>query len=63
VSSIHNLRIHHAVVDRGFLDHLKRPEHRWKDSNEVDDVDWNDFSPDRDKWWTVMHAVMNLRFS
>jgi hypothetical protein len=23
VSSIHNLRIHHVVVERGFVDHLK----------------------------------------
>jgi len=23
VSSIHNLRIHHVVVERGFMDHLK----------------------------------------
>jgi hypothetical protein len=47
----------------GLLGPLERPEHRWKDNNEVDDVDWNDLSPDRDKWRAVIHVVMNLRVS
>jgi hypothetical protein len=47
----------------GLLGPLERPEHRWKDNNEVDDVDWNDLSPDGDKWRAVMHALMNLRVS
>jgi len=46
----------------GLFGPLERPEHRWKDNNEVD-VGWNDLSSDRDKWWAVMHMVMNLRVS
>jgi hypothetical protein len=25
------------------------------------DVDWHDLAYDRDKWWVLVHAVMNLR--
>jgi hypothetical protein len=25
------------------------------------DVDWIDLAEDRDKWWTLANAVMNLR--
>jgi len=26
------------------------------------DLDWIDLAQDRDRWWAVVHAVMNLRF-
>jgi hypothetical protein len=26
-----------------------------------EDMDWVDLAQDRDRWWTLVHAVMNLR--
>jgi hypothetical protein len=44
----------------GLFGPLGRPEHGWKDNNGMDDVDWNDLSPERDKCQAVMHTVINL---
>ena len=47
---------------------LVRPRHRWEDNIEMDlqevgwGRDWIDLAQDRDKWWTVVDAVMNFRF-
>jgi hypothetical protein len=44
-----------------------RSSRRWEDNTEVDlqevgsgGVDWVDLAEDR--WWTLLNAVMNLRF-
>jgi hypothetical protein len=36
--------------------HLDRTKVGWKG------VDWIDTAQDRDKWWAVVNAVINLRF-
>jgi hypothetical protein len=47
---------------------LGRPRHRWVDNNKMDlleigwgGVDWIGLAQDRDKWGTLVNAVMNLR--
>jgi hypothetical protein len=48
---------------------LGRPRHRWEDNIKMDlreigfgDVDWIQWTQDRDKWSALMNTVMNLRF-
>jgi len=49
---------------------LERPRHIWKDTikMELQDVGWGgggmnllDLAKDRDGWWTLLNAVMDLR--
>jgi hypothetical protein len=47
---------------------LGRPRHRWEDSIKMDlqelecgGMDWIDLAQDRDRWWAVVNAAMNLR--
>ena len=47
---------------------LRRPRRRWVDSIRMDlqevgcgYMDWNRLAQDRDKWRTLVSAVMNLR--
>ena len=47
---------------------LERPRHRWVDNIKMDlqevgcgYVDWIGLVQDRDRWWTLVSAVMNLR--
>jgi hypothetical protein len=47
---------------------LGRPRHRWEDNIKVDlkevgcgGMDWIDLAQDRDRWWAIVNAVMNLR--
>jgi hypothetical protein len=47
---------------------LKIPRHRWEDEVKMDlsktwdgGMDWIDLTQDRDRWWAVVNAVMNLR--
>jgi hypothetical protein len=47
---------------------LGRPRHRWGDGVRMDlreidlgGVDWIRLAQDRDRWWAVVIAVMNLR--
>jgi len=47
---------------------LGRPRHRWEDNIEMDlqevgcvGMDWIDLVQDRDRWGTLVNAVMNLR--
>jgi len=47
---------------------LGRPRHRWEDNIKMDlqeagcvGVDWIELAQDRDRWWTLVTAVMNLR--
>jgi len=47
---------------------LGRPRRRWEDNIEMDlqevgcgDMDWFYLAQDRDKWRTLVNAVMNLR--
>jgi len=47
---------------------LGRPMRRWEDNIEIDlqevgygGMDWTDLAQDRDRWWALVNAVMNLR--
>ena len=48
---------------------LGRPRHRWEDNIRMDlkevgwsgGMDWIDLAEDRDRWWILVSAVMNLR--
>jgi hypothetical protein len=46
---------------------LGRPRLRWEDNIKVDleevgsGMDWIDRAEDRDKWWALVNAVMNIR--
>jgi hypothetical protein len=47
---------------------LGRPRHRWEDGIRMDlgetgleGVDWFRLVQDKDQWWAVVSAVMNLR--
>jgi hypothetical protein len=47
---------------------LGRPKRRWEDGIRMDlreivrgSVDWIHLAQDRDRWWAVVSAVMNLR--
>ena len=42
---------------------LGRPWHRWEDSIKMDlqGVDWIDLAEERDRWWALLNAAMNLR--
>jgi hypothetical protein len=44
------------------------PRFRWEDNIKTDvlevglgGMDWIDLTQDRDRWWAVVNAVMNLR--
>jgi hypothetical protein len=46
---------------------LGRPRHRWVDNIKIDlreigwnGVDWIDTAQDRDQWWALVNAVLNL---
>jgi hypothetical protein len=46
-----------------------RPRHRWEDNIKMNlqevgwrGMDWMKLAQDRDRWWAVVNAVMNLCF-
>jgi len=46
-----------------------RPRHRWEDNIKMDlqevgcgGMDWIGLAQNRDRWWALVNAVMNLRF-
>ena len=48
---------------------LGRPSHRWEDNIKMDlqevgygGMDWIGLAENRDSWWALVNAVMNLRF-
>jgi hypothetical protein len=47
---------------------LGRPSRRWEDNIRMDlqdggceGMDWTGLAKDRDRWWAIVNAVMNLR--
>jgi hypothetical protein len=47
---------------------LERPRRRWKDNIKMDlqevgcvSMDWTDLAQDRDRWRSLVNAVMNLQ--
>jgi hypothetical protein len=47
---------------------LGRPRCRWEDNIKMDlqevgcgGMDWIELAQDRDRWWALVNAVMNLR--
>jgi hypothetical protein len=47
---------------------LGRPRHRWEDKIKIDiqevgwgGMDWIDMAQDRERWWPLVSAVMNLQ--
>jgi hypothetical protein len=46
---------------------LGRPKRRWEDNIKMDLQEWNGgmdwiaMAQDRDRWWALVNAVMNLR--
>jgi hypothetical protein len=47
---------------------LRRSRHRWENNIKVDlqevgcrGIDWIELAQDRDRWWTLVNAVMNFR--
>jgi len=47
---------------------LGRPRHRWKDNIKMDlqevgcgGMDWIELAENRDRWWVLANAVMNIR--
>jgi len=47
---------------------LGRPRRRWEDNIKMDlqemgfgGVDWIELAQDRDRWWALVTAVMNMR--
>jgi len=47
---------------------LGRPRRRWEDNIKMDlqevgcgGLEWTELAQDRERWWAVLNAVMNLR--
>ena len=47
---------------------LGRPRRKWADNIKIDlqevgcgSLDWIELAQDRDRWWTLVKSVMNLR--
>ena len=49
------------------MESLGRPRHRWEDNIKMDlqeagyeGTNWIELAQDRDRWWALANAVMNL---
>ena len=49
-------------------DHLGRPSRRWEDNIKMDlrevgcgGMEWIELAQERDRWWALVNAVMNLQ--
>jgi hypothetical protein len=49
-------------------DQWGRPRHRWEDNMKMDlqevgcgGIDWIEMAQDRERWWALVNAVMNIQ--
>jgi hypothetical protein len=56
--------VHRVLVGKP---EARRPRHRWEDNIKINlqevgcgDMDWIELAQDRNRWWAIVNAVMNL---
>ena len=62
------IEILRSVINNEGKSPLGRPRHRWEDNIKMDlqevgcgGMDWIELALDRDRWWALVNAVMNLQ--
>jgi hypothetical protein len=60
--------VHRVLVGKSEVKRLLgRPRHRWEDNIKMDlqelggSGDWMELAHGRDRWWALVHTVMNFR--